>query len=81
MKLLINPEGGMAGDMFTAALVSAGADFKVIRAAMLAAAEKLGSAQIELKQAADGSSQLSIALNSLLHFTPLTVSTSNPLGF
>jgi uncharacterized protein (DUF111 family) len=67
MKLLINPEGGMAGDMFTAALISAGADFNVIQTAMLAAAEKLGSAHIELKEAADGSSQLSIALNSHRH--------------
>jgi uncharacterized protein (DUF111 family) len=67
MKLLINPEGGMAGDMFAAALVSAGADFKIIRTAMLAAAEKLGSGQIELKQTADGSSQLSIVLQSQRH--------------
>jgi uncharacterized protein (DUF111 family) len=62
MKLLINPEGGLAGDMFAAALVSAGADFKVMQKAMLTAGEKLGSAQIEIKQTTDGSSQLSIAL-------------------
>ena len=67
MKFLINPEGGMAGDMFAAALVSAGADFKVIQTAMQAAGEKLGSAQIELKQTADGSSQLSIVLQSKQH--------------
>jgi uncharacterized protein (DUF111 family) len=67
MKLLINPEGGLAGDMFAAALVSAGADFKIMQKAMLTAGEKLGSAQIEIKQTADGSSQLSIALNPEKH--------------
>ncbi len=67
MKLLIEPEGGLAGDMFAAALVSAGAEFKVIQKAMLAASEKLGSAQIEIKQTADGSSQLSIALTPKKH--------------
>ncbi len=67
MKLLINPEGGLAGDMFAAALVSAGADFKVLQKAMLSAGEKLGAAQIEIKQTADGSSQLSIALNPGKH--------------
>jgi uncharacterized protein (DUF111 family) len=67
MKLLIDPEGGLAGDMFAAALVSAGADFKIMQKAMLTAGEKLGSAQIEFKQTADGSSQLFIALNPGKH--------------
>jgi len=67
MKLLINPEGGLAGDMFAAALVSAGADFKIMQKAMLTAGEKLGSTQIEIKQAADGSSQLAIALKPGKH--------------
>jgi uncharacterized protein (DUF111 family) len=67
MKLLINPEGGLAGDMFSAALVSAGANFKIMQKAMLTAGEKLGSAQIEIKQITDGSSQLSIALNPGKH--------------
>ncbi len=67
MKLIINPQGGMAGDMFTAALVSAGADFNTIQKAMLAAGQKLGSAQIELKHAPDGASQLSIKLDSNRH--------------
>jgi uncharacterized protein (DUF111 family) len=57
----------MAGDMFTAALVSAGADFKNIQEAMQAAGRKLGCAQIELKQAPDGASQLSIKLDSNRH--------------
>jgi len=67
MKLLINPEGGLAGDMFAAALVSAGADFKIMQKAMLTAGEKLGSAKIEIKQTADGSSQLSIKLKPVKH--------------
>ncbi|MGD2087917.1 MAG: DUF111 family protein [Candidatus Aminicenantes bacterium] len=67
MKLLIDPEGGLAGDMFAAALVSAGTDFKVIQTAMLTAGEKLGSAEIEINQTADGSSQLSIALHPRKH--------------
>jgi uncharacterized protein (DUF111 family) len=67
MKLLINPEGGLAGDMFSAALISAGADSKVMQKAMLTAGEKLGTAQIEIKQSEDGSSRLSIALNPGKH--------------
>jgi uncharacterized protein (DUF111 family) len=67
MKLLINPEGGLAGDMFAAALVSAGADFKIMQKAMQTAGEKLGSAQIDIKQTADGSSQFFIALNPGKH--------------
>jgi len=67
MKLLINPEGGMAGDMFVAALVSAGADFKLMREAMLAAGVKLGTAQIDIHLTPDGSSCLSIVLNSQRH--------------
>lgn len=67
MRLSIDPRGGMAGDMFTAALVSAGADFKKIQDVMLTAGRKLGSAQIELKHAPDGASQLSVKLDSKRH--------------
>ncbi|NIM11900.1 MAG: DUF111 family protein [Candidatus Aminicenantes bacterium] len=67
MRLLINPEGGMAGDMFAAALVSAGADFNLIQRAMQAAGEKLGSVEISLNQTTDGSSQLAIRLESNRH--------------
>jgi uncharacterized protein (DUF111 family) len=64
MRLLINPEGGMAGDMFAAALVSAGADFPVMQRAMAAAGNKLGSAEIDIRQTTDGSSQLVVRLAS-----------------
>lgn len=67
MKLLINPAGGMAGDMFSAALISAGADFKIMQKAMLSAGEKLGTAQIDIRQVADGSFQVLIALDSKRH--------------
>jgi len=67
MKMLINPEGGLAGDMFSAALISAGADFQRMQQAMSAAGKKLGETQIDLRQTPDGSSQLSISLNSQKH--------------
>ncbi|MCP5104469.1 MAG: LarC family nickel insertion protein [bacterium] len=64
MKLLIDPRGGMAGDMFSAALVSAGADFNVIKETMRAAGRELGTVKIELKKAPDGASQMVIQLDS-----------------
>jgi hypothetical protein len=64
MKLSINPAGGMAGDMFAAALISAGADFKRMQKAMNAAGEKLGSSHIGFKQTPDGAVQLTIDLES-----------------
>lgn len=64
MKLLIDAQGGMAGDMFSAALVSAGADFKSLQEVMLAAGQELGSARIEIKETPDGASQLAIKLDS-----------------
>ncbi len=64
MKLLIDPRGGMAGDMFSAALVSAGADFKFLQEAMMAAGQTLGSAQIDIKETPDNACRLSIKLDS-----------------
>ncbi len=64
LKLFIDPAGGIAGDMFTAALISAGARFKPLRAAMLSAAGKLGSARITLHKTTDNAGQLKIRLNS-----------------
>jgi hypothetical protein len=46
MKLYIDPTGGIAGDMFAAALISAGADKAKMIAAMTMAAEKLGPASV-----------------------------------
>lgn len=65
MKLFVDTSGGIAGDMFTAALISAGANFELIRRAMLQAAAKLGTAEISLNKTSDDSSQLKISLKSL----------------
>lgn len=64
MKLLIDAQGGMAGDMFSAALVSAGADFKSLQEVMLAAGQELGTARIDIAKTPDRASQLAIELDS-----------------
>jgi uncharacterized protein (DUF111 family) len=60
MELYINPSGGFAGDMFAAALISAGADEERVSAAMQTAAEKLGKASVKHVRTADGSSRMLI---------------------
>lgn len=60
MQLFISPEGGIAGDMFAAALIDAGADAEKVTAAMQVAAEKLGRATVRHKKTSDGSSRLFI---------------------
>ncbi|WP_291857658.1 nickel insertion protein [Marinilabilia sp.] len=60
MQLFISPEGGIAGDMFAAALIDAGADAEKVTAAMQAAAEKLGRATVRHQKTSDGSSRLFI---------------------
>ncbi len=60
MQLYINPEGGMAGDMFAAALIDAGADAKKVIGAMQAAAEKIGKASIQHVKTSDNCSRLYI---------------------
>lgn len=67
MKLLIDPRGGIAGDMFSAALISAGADGKMMKNAMLKAAKKLGNAKITIHQSIDQATQLKINLDSKKH--------------
>jgi uncharacterized protein (DUF111 family) len=47
-QLIINPEFGMAGDMFSAALISAGAPEEKMLSAMMIAAEPLGGAAIKV---------------------------------
>ncbi|MCU0286361.1 MAG: LarC family nickel insertion protein [Acidobacteria bacterium] len=64
MRLLIDAQGGMAGDMFSAALISAGANFDLLQKAMHAAGQELGSVQIDMNKTPDGASQLAIKLNS-----------------
>jgi uncharacterized protein (DUF111 family) len=67
MKFIIDPSGGIAGDMFSAALISAGADTDIMKKVMKSAAEKLGTASIHFNQTSDGASQLTIELRSSRH--------------
>ena len=60
MKLYIEPKGGIAGDMFSAALIDAGADARTVTNAMKAAAEMLGRAVVSHRKTADGCSRLHI---------------------
>ncbi|ASB48910.1 nickel insertion protein [Alkalitalea saponilacus] len=60
MQLFINASGGFAGDMFSAALISAGADEKIVTSNMKAAAEKIGRASVRHLRTADGSSRMLI---------------------
>jgi uncharacterized protein (DUF111 family) len=65
MELLIDPSGGIAGDMFSASLISAGADPKQMVRVMSEAASKLGSADITIQSTSDHSTRLHIKLNAL----------------
>ena len=60
MKLYIHPEGGIAGDMFAAALIDAGANAEKVTGAMQAAAEKLGRASVRHVKTSDECSRLYI---------------------
>jgi len=59
-QLYINAQGGMAGDMFAAALISAGADEALMKHAMWLAASKLGKAEIQTTQTTDGATRMQI---------------------
>jgi uncharacterized protein (DUF111 family) len=63
MGMLIDPAGGVAGDIFVAALISAGADSEYMKTVMLSAADKLGDAEINIKKTRDGSLQLDMKLD------------------
>ncbi|MCT4589232.1 MAG: LarC family nickel insertion protein [Carboxylicivirga sp.] len=60
MKLYIDPTGGIAGDMFAAALISAGADEARMLNAMKLAAEKIGTATIRSSLTLDKACRLHI---------------------
>ena len=59
-KLYIDPTGGFAGDMFSAALISAGADEKKMIKAMEYAASKIGKATIKTEKTHDDATRLII---------------------
>ncbi|GAF05782.1 nickel insertion protein [Saccharicrinis fermentans] len=63
MKLLIDPSGGMAGDMFAAVLISAGADESRMIEAMLSAAKRIGQATISAVKTHDDAIRLSMCMN------------------
>jgi len=62
MKLYIDPEGGFAGDMFSASLISAGADKEKVTGAMKLAASKIGKAKISVVLTHDNATRLLIKL-------------------
>ncbi len=64
MKLLINPGGGMSGDMFSAALIASGARSDIMKESMCAAGELLGSVNIEAQSIDQGVMRLLIHLES-----------------
>ena len=59
-KLIIDPKGGIAGDMFAASLISAGADKTLMLKAMWLAASKLGKVHIDSEITSDQSTRLII---------------------
>ncbi len=60
MTLYIDPTGGFAGDMFSAALISAGADEKQMTGAMVLAASKIGEATVSVTKTNDKATRLLI---------------------
>ncbi len=60
VALYIDPTGGFAGDMFSAALISAGADEKLMVNAMELAASKIGDATISVAKTKESATRLFI---------------------
>ncbi len=60
MQLILDPKGGMAGDMFAAVLISAGASKNKMLHALNTAANKIGKSTVSAKETHDGSTRLNI---------------------
>ncbi len=58
MELILDPTGGIAGDMFAAALISAGADEQKMLDAMLYAANSIGQSSVGIQKTHDGATRL-----------------------
>lgn len=63
-KLYIDPEVDIAGDIFTAALISMGAPEELIVERMERAAQKLGEVKVEAEKITGGGRRLKIDLHS-----------------
>jgi len=64
MKLIIDGSGGFAGDMFTASLIDAGADFHRVRENMEKCGSKLGRIRIGSQRSRDNALRLSVSLEA-----------------
>jgi uncharacterized protein (DUF111 family) len=63
MNLILDATGGMAGDMFAAALISAGANEKEMIKAMMMAANKIGESSIKAVKTHDEATRLLMTMN------------------
>lgn len=66
MQLYIDPTGGIAGDMFAAALISAGADKETMLNAMTKAAQRIGEVSITTSLTHDNANRLHIEIDHYL---------------
>ncbi len=63
MQLYIDPTGGIAGDMFSAALISAGADESKMLYALTTAGNAIGQSQITTETTHDGATRLKMHIH------------------
>ncbi len=63
MELIIDPRGGFAGDMFAAALISAGANESEMINVMTVAANKIGKSKISTVKTHDNATRLIMEIN------------------
>ncbi len=67
LKLVLDPRGGLSGDMFAAGLLSMCREKKTILDAMTQAGNSLGKCSIDYTETQDGSGRLKIAIESMEH--------------
>lgn len=64
MHIYIDPTGGIAGDMFSAMLISSGASKEILIKGMIQAGNKLGETEIDIDETKDGSTRMHINFHS-----------------